>query len=516
MNKTRRAMVVLVAGALLAVVGVFSAERIPGFRVSDTIVPYYDTDTYPTHEARFGKGGLRTVADTNARNAILTTYREPGMMVFVTNQAKFYRLGQDLMTWTEFTASGGTNGVTDGDKGDITVSGDIWSIDTSAVTTDKLSVMTSADLAGKVSDETGSGALVFAGGALGAATATSPSADDDDTSVATTEWVQDELQVLSGDWITSGTVGDARIASTIMRDNEGVLLVGGTMTGDLSVPNEAYGVGWNGSVEVPTKDAVYDKIESLVLSGGGAVDSVFGRTGVVMAVAYDYSADQIGVAFSPTNYTATATNVLAHLMGLDNQLEATFANFISTLGGTMTGDLIVPDDAYDATSWNGNNEVPTKNAIRDKIESLCGGGTAVFVDGATVSNPNLLSNWRTRRAVAAATNVIDLPPLPVTASGNSFTPNFAAATFFDYELTGATTVNAPSNVDTNMIGAEFLLQLTQDSTGNRTATFATNYMGSLTLPMPVTLSTNGVDILRFLVVRSDVFRLTMHHSGYAK
>jgi hypothetical protein len=38
-------------------------------------------------------------------------------------------------------------------------------------------------------------------------------------------------------------------------------------------------------------------------------------------------------------------------------------------GDTMTGDLIVPDEAYDATAWNGSLEVPTKNAIRDKIEA---------------------------------------------------------------------------------------------------------------------------------------------------
>lgn len=36
----------------------------------------------------------------------------------------------------------------------------------------------------------------------------------------------------------------------------------------------------------------------------------------------------------------------------------------------------VPDDAYDATSWNGSLQVPTKNAIRDKIESLSSGGLA--------------------------------------------------------------------------------------------------------------------------------------------
>lgn len=43
---------------------------------------------------------------------------------------------------------------------------------------------------------------------------------------------------------------------------------------------------------------------------------------------------------------------------------------------TFASDISVPDDAYDATSWNGNFEVPTKNAIRDKIESMASSGEA--------------------------------------------------------------------------------------------------------------------------------------------
>lgn len=38
----------------------------------------------------------------------------------------------------------------------------------------------------------------------------------------------------------------------------------GSFSGDLTVADEAYGVGWNGSLEVPTKNAVYDKIETLI------------------------------------------------------------------------------------------------------------------------------------------------------------------------------------------------------------------------------------------------------------
>lgn len=52
--------------------------------------------------------------------------------------------------------------------------------------------------------------------------------------------------------------------------------------------------------------------------------------------------------------------------------------FMPIGGGTFTGDIAVPDEAYDATTWNGNNDVPTKNAIRDKIETL-GGGSSVVV-----------------------------------------------------------------------------------------------------------------------------------------
>lgn len=46
-----------------------------------------------------------------------------------------------------------------------------------------------------------------------------------------------------------------------------------------------------------------------------------------------------------------------------------------TIAGTKTfsSDLLVPDEAYDATAWNGSLEVPTKNAVRDKIEALGGG-----------------------------------------------------------------------------------------------------------------------------------------------
>lgn len=66
-----------------------------------------------------------------------------------------------------------------------------------------------------------------------------------------------------------GTVGAAVWLSTLK-------ITGDTMTGDLIVPDEAYGSGWNGSLEVPTKNAVYDKIETI--GNGAAVGTLFTQT----------------------------------------------------------------------------------------------------------------------------------------------------------------------------------------------------------------------------------------------
>lgn len=64
----------------------------------------------------------------------------------------------------------------------------------------------------------------------------------------------------------------------------------------------------------------------------------------------------------------------------DNTTTVTFSinadtGAITAAGAaTFSGDVTVPDEAYDATAWNGSLEVPTKNAVRDKIESMSAGG----------------------------------------------------------------------------------------------------------------------------------------------
>lgn len=73
----------------------------------------------------------------------------------------------------------------------------------------------------------------------------------------------------------------------------------------------------------------------------------------------------------------TITRVSAGVVAIEG------VNIVTTAGGiTFAADISVPDEAYDATAWNGSLEVPTKNAVRDKIEALSvGGGIAVEDEG---------------------------------------------------------------------------------------------------------------------------------------
>lgn len=69
------------------------------------------------------------------------------------------------------------------------------------------------------------------------------------------------------------------------------------------------------------------------------------------------------------------------------------ARYLQLSGGTMTGDIVVPDEAYGA-GWDGSLEVPTKNALYDKIQTLGGSGASTALDNlASVAiNTSLISD----------------------------------------------------------------------------------------------------------------------------
>jgi hypothetical protein len=79
--------------------------QIQGTNVLAPVVPFDTTDTHASHEARYGKGGYRSVADIAERDAIPQLRREAGMLVCVLTDGKVWKLGDNLTTWTEFAVS---------------------------------------------------------------------------------------------------------------------------------------------------------------------------------------------------------------------------------------------------------------------------------------------------------------------------------------------------------------------------------------------------------------------------
>lgn len=148
----------------------------------------------------------------------------------------------------------------------------------------------------------------------------------DTVSLATID-ISDNTNLAAGTNITLS--GD-----TLNVDDVFVLTSGDTMSGDLNVPNEVYGVGWNGSNEVPTKDALYDKIETI--TGGGTVDISDG-TNLSADLPIQLTGDTITLATidisSNTNLVA-GTNIT--LSGDTLEVDDVF---IMNTGDTVTGDF---------------------------------------------------------------------------------------------------------------------------------------------------------------------------------
>jgi hypothetical protein len=130
----------------------------------------------------------------------------------------------------------------------------------------------------------------------------------------------------------------------------------GTLTSDLIVPDEAYGSGWNGSNEVPTKNAIYDKIETIVAgSGSGITRSIITISGSVTADATELTDYVYLVAGAHTVTLPTAVSNTNRYTIKNNYSAAITVDTTSsqTIDGA-TSIQIAPEDAVDLVSNNLN------------------------------------------------------------------------------------------------------------------------------------------------------------------
>jgi hypothetical protein len=70
-------------------------DNLPGTNVVAAIVPFTENDKYPTHDAKYGKGGYRAVTNVTARNNIPPDRRSIGMAVRTTDDNIVWILTSD-------------------------------------------------------------------------------------------------------------------------------------------------------------------------------------------------------------------------------------------------------------------------------------------------------------------------------------------------------------------------------------------------------------------------------------
>jgi hypothetical protein len=140
--------------------------------------------------------------------------------------------------------------------------------------------------------------------------------------------------------------------------NAKVSTSGATFVGAVAVPDDAYAVGWNGSANVPTKNAVYDKIETLApkgaitssgltvatdkllgrdTAGTGSVEEISIGTGLTLSSGALSVSGALALTFTSSNQTITAagTLTLAHSMGVTPKLYQAY--LVNVSGATKGG-----------------------------------------------------------------------------------------------------------------------------------------------------------------------------------
>ena len=130
----------------------------------------------------------------------------------------------------------------------------------------------------------------------------------------------------------------------ISNSGSGTILQDGTeFQEDITVPDEVYGPSWDDSLEVPTKNAIYDKIESL--TGGTSGTDVYVTGGTFNGSQIEFT-NITGGTFNVTGFTTTTGGIATWSQAADGAVvsgttsnSVTYTQLIS--GGTMgNGSLI--------------------------------------------------------------------------------------------------------------------------------------------------------------------------------
>lgn len=180
---------------------------------------------------------------------------------------------------------------------------------------------------------------------------------------------------------------------------------GWTFTGDIIVPDEAYGAGWNGSLEVPTKNAVYDKIETI--SGGGS-STLSGLTDVTITAPANGEALVYETASSKWKNQAIA--------GSGDMILAS-TQTVSGLKTFLAGMFGLRNVANTFTSFFTNTNTASRTyTLQDSSDTLVGRATTDTLTNKTLTSPTLTTPVLGTPSSGTLTNCTGLPIAGLVAS----------------------------------------------------------------------------------------------------
>lgn len=96
-------------------------------------------------------------------------------------------------------------------------------------------------------------------------------------------------------------------------------------------------------------------------------------------------------------------------------------------------------------------------------------------------------------------------PLETISSTNSWTPDWDSGNVQTMELTAATTINNPSNIE---VGATYIIILKQDGDGSHTVTWGNAYNFPANTPPTLTTGSNKADVITLVAYSSTVLMCT--------